>query len=572
LLQNNYIGVDVSGTVALLNGNTGVTVSASNNTLIGGLTAAARNVISGNIGDGVRIQSNSLTNTVEGNYVGTDVTGRLALPNYGYGVALDVSANNNLVGGTAAGARNIISSNLRGGVLIANGSSNNQVQGNFIGTDVTGTTSTDAKKNILGNHGNGVTITSAAGNNLVGGTAAGAGNLISGNLSDGILLGTGATANQVQGNYVGTDVSGTTSTDSKGKTLGNHGSGVSLYGAFSNLIGGLVAAARNLISGNGVNGVILGQAGTTGNLVQGNYVGTDVTGTKALGNHANGVAITGAVSNTVGGSAAGAGNLISANTLDGVALYGAGTSNNMVQGNSIGTDVTGTKALGNHGNGVSLTQSAHNNLIGGTAAGAGNLIARNSGDGIRLASGASNNTLQGNTIRSNGANGVHVLNALTRNNLIGGALAGAGNTIVANSHDGVLIDAGTGNAIHQNVITGHASGLGIELINGGNLGQVAPVLTSGTSSGGSTVIQGTLDAAPLTQYTLEFFANTTCNPSGFGEGEQFVGSALVTTDASGHASFSVTFTVVVPPGQFLSATATSPAGNTSRFAQCLVVS
>jgi hypothetical protein len=176
---------------------------------------------------------------------------------------------------------------------------------------------------------------------------------------DGILL-EGNGGDTIKGNYIGTDVSGT-------KAFGNGASGVEVSGGISNIIiGGTTAGARNLISGNGGDGITIFGSMC---LVEGNYIGTDVTGTQALGNF-NGISMRFPVSNTIGGAAAGAGNLISANRGAGIfAFFGA---NNIVQGNRIGTDVSGTRELGNAG-GVSLAGET-NDVIGGATHGAGNLI------------------------------------------------------------------------------------------------------------------------------------------------------------------------------------------------------
>ena len=181
----------------------------------------------------------------------------------------------------------------------------------------------------------------------------GAGNVISGNTGDGVdINGSGTTGNVVAGNLIGTDVTGDVA-------LGNASSGVYIAtSASDNIIGGTTASARNIISANEYSGVEI--FGANDNLVEGDYIGTDITGTVALGNNQGsgtfgfadgGVAIeAGTASNTIGGLTAtpgnGAGNLVSGNTFAGVLLYGAG-SNNLVVGNLIGTDVTGTVALGN---------------------------------------------------------------------------------------------------------------------------------------------------------------------------------------------------------------------------------
>jgi photosystem II stability/assembly factor-like uncharacterized protein len=247
------------------------------------------------------------------------------------------------------------------------------------------------------------------------------------------------------------------------------------------------------------------------NLIAGNYVGIDSTGTSAASNGGAGISISGgSTNNVIGGTTAAARNVLSANATNGVEILGSGTSGNLVEGNYVGTDVTGTAVLGNGANGVLIT-SAANNVIGGTAAGAGNVIA-----------------FSGN--------------------------------------DAVLVDTGTGNAIRRNS-TSASTNLGIELVNSGNNNQPAPTLTSASTDGSNVTLQGSFTGAPNTNYDLDFFANPSPNSSGFGEGKQLLGSATRTTDATGTVRFTIAFNVAVPAGQSISATATDPGGNTSAFAR-----
>ena len=357
----NFLGTDVTGTVALGN-EFGARLEISANNKVGGTSASARNLISGNTSSGVLIEANG--NQVEGNLIGTDVGGNAALGNGGDGVAIFFGANNR-IGGTAEGARNVISGNMFDGIGLADFGSNvttgNEIQGNFIGTDSTGTVA-------LPNTRAGVELDGAP-SNIIGGTVAAARNLISGNGASGIFLsagisGNGASDNLVQGNFIGTDVGGSAA-------LGNGFDGVLILNAPGNIIGGTQVSARNVISGNHSHGIELtdfvGNA-TTGNQVQGNFIGTDVTGTAALGNSRTGVVIERARGNTIGGTSAGARNLISGNTSgSGVLIDNA--SENQVQGNFIGTDVSGSAPLGNGGGGVAILNAAGNNTIGGTSAG-----------------------------------------------------------------------------------------------------------------------------------------------------------------------------------------------------------
>ncbi len=560
LIQGNWIGTDVTGTTRLPN-YVGIEIDYARFNTIGGTTAAARNLVSGNFSAGVFLNGISGTdpasdNLIEGNYIGTDPAGTRAVGN-GQGIDL-AGADHNWIGGTAAGAGNLISGNSFG-LFLANLAQANQVLGNLIGTDVTGMA---AVPNLQ----DGVYIGGGIGT-VVGGTDSAARNIISGNQGNGVFI--SSYGNLLEGNFIGTDRTGA-------QTLGSRGRGVFVSsGLNDNTIGGTAAGAGNLISGNAGDGLLVGSFMSQGtpNQVAGNFIGTDLTGTVAIPNGGNGVEVglsTGEA--VIGGMTAGAGNLIAGNVAAGI-LIDAGASGALVQGNVIGTDVSGTLALGNQ-DGVDCLGA--DTTIGGTTAGAGNLVSGNNGVGILLEGDA--NLVQGNWIGTdvtgtvplgNGADGVEVVQASA--NVIGGTAAGAGNRIAFNGHDGVLVDTGTGNAIRRDVIVGHDVGLGIELANDGNNGQNAPVLTAASSDSFTTTIAGTLVSTPDTIFTVELFVNTVCNPSGSGEGEQFLASFTVTTDGDGNASFSLTVAIAVAPGQFISATATDPNGNTSAFAACVTV-
>ena len=438
VVTGNDVGTDVTGQVALPNGS-GVDVVTSNNNVIGGTTPAARNLVSGNRGAGISVYTGASNNLVEGNYVGTDVSGTFAVGN-GYGVGVyGVNTSVNTVGGTVAGAGNLISGNGSGstgdGVSIFSSATGTVVQGNLIGTDVSG-------QHPLGNAGSGVGISSAG--NRVGGVGGSGANILSGNGGYGVALLTGATNNVISGNLIGTDNAARTA-------LGNHTAGVGITGGASgNVIGGAGPGAGNLISGNTSYGVVLFNAGTTGNQVQGNFIGVGFTGQTALGNTGYGVGIaTGASGNTIGGASPGALNVISGNTLGGVVVFGSGTNNNVVQGNRIGSDNTGTLTLGNGGSGVAVIQGAANTLVGG--AGAGNQVAGNRGDGVQVVGPDTTGTvIQGNRIGTDptGANAIpnqfHGVDVLVSavNTVIGGSAPGTGNLISGNGGAGVLIDQG----------------------------------------------------------------------------------------------------------------------------------
>jgi hypothetical protein len=216
----------------------------------------------------------------------------------------------------------------------------NRVMGNHIGTNAKGASD-------LGNGFDGVNISWGAQNNRIGGSTAAARNVISGNDGGGVYIeDSGTTGNTVSGNYIGLAASGTTK-------LGNGIGVVISWGAQNNTIGGDTEGERNVISGNDQDGVIIFENNTTGNIVSGNYIGTDKNGTANLGNTQNGVYIGyGAQNNTVGGDTDGERNVISGNGENGVYIYEIETINNTASGNYIGTDANGTADLGNGGRGL----------------------------------------------------------------------------------------------------------------------------------------------------------------------------------------------------------------------------
>jgi CSLREA domain-containing protein len=570
-IQGNFIGTDVTGTADLGNTVDGVRLAGVANTLIGGTESGGRNVISGNNSNGVYVEGCCGTNTIHGNYIGTNAAGTGDLGNSSYGVLILPAASGSSVnvGGAAAGAGNVISGNNLIGVQISGGGGpGNTIRGNYIGTNAAGT-------GDLGNSSDGIQIWNAP-SNTIGGTAAGARNVISGNNNQGILIsGAAATGNIVQGNYIGTDAAGTAD-------LGNTNDGITIDVTSNTTIGGTDAGAGNVISGNNTNGVrIVLSNGTT---VQGNRIGTNAAGTALLGNSQFGVYIDRAPSNTIGGTTAGAGNVISGNNNIGVLIEGLVADGNTVQGNYIGTDAAGTANLGNGAHGVFINGSS-DNTIGGTAAGAGNVISGNNAYGVAI-SGGFNNAVQGNLIGTDAIGSSALANAnsgvfiLAHNTTIGGAQAGAGNTIAFNGGPGVTVGLGGGNVIRGNSIHSNG-GLGIDLAGDGvtandpgdgdtgpNELQNFPELVSASGAGTSVLVEGTLNSTPNTDFELDFYKNDECDPSLHGEGQTFLGSTTVTTDGSGNVSFSETVPGSLPAGKFVTGTATDPNGNTSELSLC----
>jgi CSLREA domain-containing protein len=374
-VQGCFIGTNAAGTAAQANAAGGIRLNGGGN-LIGGTTAPARNVISGNTSDGIDIVSGG--STIQGNLIGTNAAGSAAVANSGKGIFVN-NANNSMIGGTAAGAGNVVSGNSGYGIVISgNSATNNQVQGNLIGTNASGTA-----KVPNGSPGNTGGITVGGSNNTIGGTAAGARNVISGNNNQGIDL--AGTANLVQGNFIGPDITGSVA-------LGNLGSGIAVGGS-NHLIGGTSAAARNVISGNGAVGVFLCSCVGPGSgiQVQGNYIGVRVDGMGALAN-ARGVLIAGLSNNTIGGTAAGASNLISDNG-------GAGVAVASTNGGSTGNAILGNSIFSNGGLGIDLNNDGIVNPNDNCDADTGANNLQNYPVLTSATAGATNTTIQG-TINS----------------------------------------------------------------------------------------------------------------------------------------------------------------------------
>ena len=538
LIAGNFIGTNPAGSAALANGRVGVLVNG-NNATIGGSTAGSGNLISGNTASGVQFFGPGIGGgVVQGNKIGTNVGGTAAIPNKIDGVLVNGQASGVLIGTNGDGVsdgleRNVISGNANWGVQIADsGTRKDVVAGNYIGTGVTGTSA-------VGNGSGGVLVNNGARSNLIGTDGVSAvdadeANVISGNNGSGVpgvdISDAGTNGNVIAGNLIGTDPSGSL-------PLGNGGVGVFIVnGAQSNVLGTNGdgkgdAAERNVISNNPFQGVFMGGSGTNNNVIAGNLIGTDVTGTKAMGNGNNGVWIQGgAQSNRVGVNlldpgAAAEPNVLSSNGFSGIILTDAGTKFNSVTGNLIGTDITGTLPLGNGNSGVAFYSGSQSNTVGGVTAGLGNVIAYSAFSGVTL----TDPTSTGDTIR--------------------------GNRIFGNTQIGIDLK---GDGVTANHIGGTPSGPN-------NL-QNYPVITS-TTPGPTTTIAGSLSSLPNLTYTIDFYSAPKPDLAYYGAAQAYLGSTTVTTDASGNATFTATLNVATTAGQWVSATATSPMGDTSEFSE-----
>lgn len=307
-IRGNYIGTNPAGTAVVGATPYGIRAVALP-VEIGGTTAGSRNIISGALLDGVRVDAftGSHTALIQGNYFGTDVTGLNLLGN---GVAIRVeSGTDHTVGGTTPAARNILAAGSGPILLFLDASSNSVVQGNYIGLGVDGSTPFGNTAGITLHVGSGHTI---------GGTTAGARNVISGCTGAGVFIEEGATGHTVAGNYIGTDASGLLARP--------NGTGVRLEaGAVNNIIG--TSSGTNVISGNDTNGVEIADA-SNGNVIANNLIGLAGDGTTPLGNNQRGIYIKDSTGNLVGGASASDRNIIAYNGLSGIHVdLGAGTPN-----------------------------------------------------------------------------------------------------------------------------------------------------------------------------------------------------------------------------------------------------
>ena len=498
-----------------------------NNSTVNGLTIAANNctilgmVINQFTYAGIKIDDSD-DHIVQGNWIGLNSAGTAASANGGNGIRVE-NSNGNLIGGTAPAARNVISGNGRQGILFVD-VSNSTIAGNYIGTNANGA-------GAIPNADAGIRLSGSSANNTVGGTSGSAANLLSGNDGFGIhITDTGSSNNVVAGNLIGLNASGTAA-------LGNSKNGVRLdEETWGNMIGGATVAARNVISGNSDYGINIRHISTSGNTVRNNYIGTNASGTAALSNGGFGVVVLNGADNTQILD-----NLISGNTLAGSPGGGAGTSRGgiylsdvgqtTIQRNVIGLDASGDP-LGNGGGtesgGIHVAAGTLSPIMIGGGSMEGNSIASNIGTGITIQS-VEQVTLLGNTIHDNSGLGIDL------------------------GDDGVTVND-----------------LG-DIDSGPNALQNFPVLATATTVGGNTTIVGTLNSTASGDFRIEFFSSPAADPSGYGEGANYLGSFGTNTDAAGDASFTAVLTgVSLTDGHVVTATATNIAtNNTSEFSAAL---
>ncbi len=421
------------------------------------------------------------------------------------GFVIDAGADSSVVRGL------VINSFAFEGIVTS--ATNLRVEGNYIGTDPTGLIA-------QGNGGFGVSCAAGGTDAIIGGLTTEVRNLISGNSSSGIF----SCDNWIiQGNYLGTDITGVTQ-------LQNLFSGILVIGVNDVTIGGTLFGAPNVISGNADQGIIA--SSTEGLVIQGNFIGIDYSGTASLPNVGSGITINDATDLQIGGSTVAARNIVSNNTAHGI-YFDAG-DDVRIQGNYIGTDITGNVAMGNAFSGIFVSVNNVDALIGGAAAGEGNLIANSSGLGINTANdpGISRIAILGNSIHSN--------------NFMGLDLNGDGVT----NNDAGDADIGVNDLLNY------------------------PVIIDTSESAGNTTINYSLDV-PAGDYRIEFFSNIAADSSGNGEGENFLGFQNITSAGTGSENFShvIAGTGIIniaATATEIDPTAPSGFGSTSEFSVTLI--
>ncbi len=542
-IQGNKVGTTADGNSKLGNGKWGIVIGdISADTLVGGTKPGEGNLISGNGSLGILLSAGNdgihfMTNShIEGNLIGTNADGTSALGNGENGISASGQMTNTVIGGTAAGAGNVISGNGWNGITNYY-STDMIVQGNFIGTNAAGSA-------CLGNAAEGIFLMTGA---VI------SSNVISCNGSDGI---------EVCGNEYCPEMARAS------------------------------RAMEGDFNAKGIPATTPSQVTTTFATIRNNYIGTDAAGTLNLGNAEEGIVLWYIDGNQI------TDNVIAFYPKYGINV--ASGSVNTIQHNSILSSENGMNISGTSNTILENTISnstyygvvvwSTDNLI------QDNTVAENGWSGVAVANGSAivgNNTVKHNTISSNGEHGVQLSgpgNSLVENTISDSAQNGVyviasanlvqDNIITTNGNAGVLIGNGSGNALRGNSISANGA-LGIDLApegvtpndigdkdKGANKKQNFPALTAASAKTGK--VKGTLNSIPNKSYVIEFFTIEKCDSSHNGEGTLLLGLKTVKTDAYGNITFSFKATGLVV-GQFVTATATDAKGNTSEFSKCIKI-
>lgn len=611
----NRIGTDPGGTSAMPNQGGGVLLASKGAIRFGGGGSGEGNVISGNTGNGIALNSATEQVHLKGNLIGTNAAGTAALGNSGYGIRA-TGGSSLQIGGSGPGEGNVISGNTLRNVALEGGVNGAVVEGNRVGPNLAGTAGispntggidiggrniTLRNNQVSGNANGGVGINGAdvenvlLVGNLVGTNAAGTGALPNGSTGIRVLSGAGiviggnaaADANTISGNTLRNL---TLEGETDGVLVVGNRIGPNLAGTagISPNTGGIDIGGRNLtirnnqISGNANGGI--GISGDVDNLIIiGNRIGTDPTGALAVPNGSYGIRAISGANVRIGGTAAGEGNLISGN-VRGVSIE-EGMVDTLIQGNTIGLNAARNAKLANT-DWDGLDIAGQGTVVGGNTAAAANVIAGNQYSGIWVREAGSGAVIQGNFIGTNPAGAAGLGNRLAgvyldraHGVLVGGAGPGEGNLIAHNGFNGIFVPRGDGNSFLGNRIRDNAL-LDIELdprgpqpndamdADGGpNFGQNYPLITSALANGSQVLVEGLLHSAPLQTYLIEISHSPACSPTGMGGGVNPLGFFSVETDAGGNASFSTSLALNTMSG-VVTALATAPDGSTSEFSPC----
>lgn len=550
----------------------GIVLGNASNIAVGLNLKSNNNVVKGlvlqDFGDGnpsnndIAINIGGNNNKVLGCVIGLDETGLLAGTKTAIGI--EISGNNNIIGdGTPAGANLISGLNDQYSCIeiVGTATATNTISGNMIGLLKDGVTKTTGTTSSYGIH-------LAAGANVV------SGNVISGR-GTGVNIGgnTSSISNIIKGNIIGLQANGSTYVSGNNQNIGVY------ITASGNTIGGSTIAERNIISGNVNYGVLLSGLACSTNVVKGNYVGLNKTGTGVISGSSQDIGIYLALSasrNIIGGDATlGEGNVVSGNRVEGITSNSDAIAGNTIIGNIVGPQADGLAKLASstQDRGV-LFGGSPNNVLGGTSIGHRNIISSNLSVGVYLSGIAcSTNVIKGNYIGTDktGLNAIPSgsqaygiqIDASASNNTIGGALANESNVIANNSYGiyastiGAVNNKFSGNSIFSNTIKGINLNYGTNAANGG---KVVPVITSATPG----LVSGTGNIAGD---TIQLFSNKPIATGTKAQGKTYVGSAKVLTDLSW--SFSPTPKLIL--GDSITATATDATKGTSEFSAAKVV-
>ncbi len=560
-IYGNRIGTTLTGLDSLPN-ESGIILSYANSTTIGGSTYAHRNLISGNGGMGIVLNgTGTRLNTIIGNFIGCDITGVAPLPNYG-GIAIKSNAHSNTIGGINAAERNIISANYEMGVYIE-ASDSNVIVNNFIGPDSTGTDAFYLGGDTL-LQGNGIEFNTVAAHNILGGYTPQERNIVSGNRVYGMVYYGNCNNNAVIGNYIGVDVTGN-------NPLPN-ATGICVDGGSNHN-----PILNNVLSGNYSYGIFIVTTGTYYNTFQGNIVGLNASGTDTVPNDAGLLIGGGTKYNTIGGYSASERNIISGNRFGGIEISDIGTSDNLIRGNYIGTDITGLLSMPNE-YGISMLTYPANNIIDS------NVVSGNAHYGILLFEYADSNQISNNYIGlgsdsvtplSNGTVGIVLWNGCSNNYIYRNAIAYHDTCAVAVKDNGTLYNTISQNEMYSNSL------MGIEIFpegpNANDAGDTdigpnelmnTPVISyaSWDCLSFNFWIYGTLDTENPDGCIVEIFEAQPDSIFSWGEGKKYIGSTTV--DSNGNWMFNG---YGIGDITLATATATSISGSTSEFSENHIV-